>query len=149
VTDRLTPPVLLVGVGNDLRGDDAAGLVVARAAEAWGRPGVRVLERRQLTPELVPDVAAAATVVLVDAAVGVSGLRFDPVAPAEEGGRGLSHGYALPELLALARRLEGSAPAAWQVAIPAEEFGVGAAPSARCRDWIADALRMLAGRLPR
>jgi hypothetical protein len=98
---------------------------------------------------LVSDVAAAAAVVLVDAAVDAAEVRFEPVAATPAYPPGLSHDYDLRDLLALALRLEGSVPAAWQVAIPAEAFGVGAGLSARCAAALAEALRVLAERLPR
>ena len=36
--------VVIIGVGNEFRGDDGAGLVVSRRLSAVGVPGVRVLE---------------------------------------------------------------------------------------------------------
>lgn len=147
----LPAPVLLLGVGNDLRGDDAAGPLVARAVAGWGRAGVRVLERRQLLPELAADVAAATSVVLVDAAVGGPDAVTCEPAQAASGGAStpLTHGPSLSKLLALAHHLEGRSPPAWVVSIPAEQFEFGAAPSAACRAGISAALRLLAALLPR
>jgi hydrogenase maturation protease len=146
----LPPPVLLVGVGNDLRGDDAAGLLVARAVAAWGRPGVRVLERHQLLPELIADLAAAGSLVLVDAMVSDSETTAcDPAHPAAAPpGVPLTHGLRLPDLLALAVRLDGRAPPAWVVGVPARDFVVGDGPSEACRRGITSALGVLAALLP-
>jgi hydrogenase maturation protease len=149
VADPLPAPVLVIGIGNDLRGDDAAGLIAARMVAGWGRPGVRVFERRQLVPELVPDIAVAATVVLIDAAVDATAVRFEPVNASMDRTPGLSHGLTFPDLLTLARRLEGAVPAAWEVAIPAAEFGLGSDLSDRCASGLDEALDLLAGRLPR
>jgi hydrogenase maturation protease len=150
VAGPLPAPVLLIGVGNDLRGDDAAGLIAARAVAGWGRPGVRIVECRQLLPELVPAIADAGCVVLIDAAVDGSEtpvcdpaqvtLVDDPIP--------LSHGYTFPRLLGLTLSLEGRAPPGWVVAIPAEQFAHGTSPSAACSAGITVALRLLAALLP-
>lgn len=62
----------MLGVGNDLRGDDAAGPAVARALEPQlaraGRSRWRVMVVHGLTPELTDDLAAVARVYFVDAA---------------------------------------------------------------------------------
>ena len=50
---------LVIGYGNELRGDDAVGPLVARTAESWQRPGLRALAVQQLTPELAEDIAGA------------------------------------------------------------------------------------------
>jgi hydrogenase maturation protease len=148
VTHRLTPPVLVVGVGNDLCGDDVAGWWVAEAVAGWGRPGVTVVRVRQLVPELAPAVVAAATVVLVDAAVGGSDTPSLMPASAEPGSAPLSHRTSPAELLALVRALGGRLPQAWTLAVPAESFEVGAAPSPRCQAGIEAAIRLMTAVLP-
>jgi hydrogenase maturation protease len=146
----LPPPILVIGVGNDLRGDDAAGLLVARTVAGWGRPGVRVVERPQLVPELAADIAAAGSLILVDAAVGGPGtVACEPAHPAVEPAHlPLTHGLRLPELLAVAARLGGRAPPAWVVAVPAVRFEVGAGPSPACQAGVEAALWLLADLLP-
>jgi len=44
--------ILLIGYGNELRGDDAIGPLVARALAELRLPGTQVLALTQLTPEL-------------------------------------------------------------------------------------------------
>ena len=61
----------MVGYGSTLRSDDGVGWHVAdRLADDPRLAGAEVLARHQLTPELAADVARAALVVLVDAALG-------------------------------------------------------------------------------
>src|SRR5690242_2835552 len=60
---------VVIGYGNDIRGDDAAGPLAARAVAAWGAPGVRALAAHQLTPELAEALAAAELAIFVDAGV--------------------------------------------------------------------------------
>jgi hydrogenase 3 maturation protease len=64
---RLSGNVVVVGVGNPLRGDDAAGCLVARRLQ--GTPGVRVVEAEEVPESFVGDIAAAMpdVVALVDA----------------------------------------------------------------------------------
>ncbi|HVN31592.1 MAG TPA: hydrogenase 3 maturation endopeptidase HyCI [Thermoanaerobaculaceae bacterium] len=64
---RLTGTVVVVGVGNPLRGDDDAGCMLARRLR--GAPGVTVFEAEEVPESFVGDIAAASpdSVVLVDA----------------------------------------------------------------------------------
>jgi hydrogenase 3 maturation protease len=64
---RLSGNVVVVGVGNPLRGDDAAGCLVARRLH--GTPGVRVIEAEEVPESFVGDIAAAVpdAVAMVDA----------------------------------------------------------------------------------
>jgi hydrogenase 3 maturation protease len=64
---RLSGRVVVVGVGNPLRGDDAAGCLAARRLQ--GTPGVRVVEAEEVPESFVGDIAAAMpdVVALVDA----------------------------------------------------------------------------------
>src|SRR5262245_1795360 len=61
--------VVVIGYGNDLRGDDAVGLRAAQAVAAWDMPGVCGLAVHQLTPELAEILAGAALAIFVDARV--------------------------------------------------------------------------------
>lgn len=64
---RLSGTVVVLGVGNPLRGDDAAGCLLARRMR--DTPDVRVIEAEEVPESFVGDIAAAApdVVVLVDA----------------------------------------------------------------------------------
>ncbi len=74
---------LVIGYGNPLRTDDAAGPEVARRL-ACVRPDVEVMTPQQLVPELAASIARASTVVFIDAAIGGSPgtVQCDPVRPA-------------------------------------------------------------------
>ena len=83
-------PFLVIGYGNELRGDDAAGPCVARGVADWGRPEVDGLAVHQLTPELAPALAGAEVVVFVDACADDEERK---VCAAPAGGRaGRGHG---------------------------------------------------------
>lgn len=65
--DATAPPPLVIGVGNDIRGDDAAGLRVARELRAQVENGVRVVESQGEVTELLDLWDGQERVYLVDA----------------------------------------------------------------------------------
>lgn len=104
-------PVLVIGVGNAYRGDDAAGLVAAGRIGAAASPGVEVIEHPGDPVSLMDVWAGRESVYLVDTVVagGAPGavLRFDALAdplPARFGRRG-THGAGVAEAIGLARVL--------------------------------------------
>jgi hydrogenase maturation protease len=114
---------LVIGLGNPLRGDDAAGPAVARRIAADRPPGVRVIETAGLFPELAADLAAAGRVIFVDAAAGATAVSARPVEP--QAGTALDHALRPAALLALAELAFGRAPPAVLVTLPARDFGLG------------------------
>jgi hydrogenase maturation protease len=133
--------ILVIGYGNELRGDDGSGPAVARAIEALRLPCVRTQALHQLTPELAEDIAAARAVILVDAHQASEGSspKVLPLAPCEE--RDLrAHTSDPGALLALAKALYGRCPPAWLVAVPAARFNFGAALSPMAEAGVAAAV---------
>ena len=121
---------LLIGYGNDLRGDDGAGIRVAQMIAARGLQ-LRVITCHQLTPELVDAIAAVTQVVFVDAyATSERGarLRVERIGERDAGGAS-DHRSDPAALLDLARRLNGRTPDAWVIGIPAYCFDLGEAIS--------------------
>jgi hydrogenase maturation protease len=59
--------VLIIGVGNEFRGDDGAGLVVSRRVSALGLRGVRVLEVEGEGTAVMAAWEGADAVILIDA----------------------------------------------------------------------------------
>lgn len=110
---RATWPVVVIGVGNALRGDDAAGLEVARRVRSLvDADRVIVLEHEGETLGLIERWAQAAAAVLVDATHGGSRpgsvARMDASAtPLQAKLRGSSstHAVGLAEAIELARAL--------------------------------------------
>jgi hypothetical protein len=62
-----TGGILLIGYGNELRGDDGVGPYVAREIDRRDLPGVRTFALHQLAPELAEEIAGADGVIFVDA----------------------------------------------------------------------------------
>jgi hydrogenase maturation protease len=147
--------VVVIGYGNDLRGDDAVGMRVAAAVAGWRVAGMRVFAVRQLVPELAEMLAAARLAIFVDACPVTAGsgrraprLEVHALAP-DAGASALGHASDPRQLLALAQSLYGAHPQAWLVTVPAATFKLGDALSPTAVRGISAALgqiRQLIGR---
>lgn len=152
----MTTPLLVIGYGNTLRGDDGAGPCAAqrigarRAGEQRGG-ALRALAVHQLLPELVDDIARAERVVFIDAylvneanaANEAALLRVEAVEAIDgrvEARMPAVHASSPDALLALCARLYASVPPAWVVGIPAYDFAPGAAISPRTAQRIEEAV---------
>ncbi len=119
-------PVLIVGYGNPLRGDDGLGwYAVEQLAETVDQDCVTILERHQLTPELAEDISRAALVIFVDARCdGTPGdMRCEALAPGQPSSDSFSHQVDPPALLAYASKLYGARPEAVLFSVTGESFG--------------------------
>lgn len=116
---------LVIGYGNDLRGDDRAGRVIASLIEEAHLPGVQVLSQSQLTPEIALEVAKVDLVVFVDASVDTAELRVSPVEAGVAGSQAMSHHADPVTLLRLAGDLGRVPGAAYIVSIPASNLELG------------------------
>jgi hydrogenase maturation protease len=130
--------LLVIGYGNELRGDDGVGPVAARAVSAWNLAGVRALDVHQLTPELADDVGHAERVVFVDAGLDDNQVKVEALCA--KAGAPAGHVGDPRELLALAQVLHGRQPGAWLVTIPAENVGLGEGLSPGCAARVTEAL---------
>jgi hydrogenase maturation protease len=124
------PPVLVIGVGSELRSDDAVG---RRVVESVGRrrppEQLEVRSVHQLTPELADAMTGRELVIVVDAAVGATAATVTEVASVPAAGA-MSHHLDVAALVGLARLL-GRAPArVVTLGVPAFELGLGTALSA-------------------
>lgn len=137
---------LVIGYGNTLRGDDAAGPLVAECVAAWQAPGVETLAVPQLTPELAAAIARASAVLFVDSTVDAPAVSLREVLPDPDNSR-LEHSAVPATLLALTRKAFGQLPPAWLLTIPAERFEFGAALSPLATSGVEAALALAAERL--
>lgn len=151
--------LLLVGVGNTLRRDDGVGLLLVRLLRTRLPPHVRVLESSGDLTRLLPTLAKAQRVVIVDAVDAgappgaLLRLPIEPHAasPQTDLPRTAStHGLSLAALLALAASL-GHAPRVDLYGVQGADFGWGeglSAPLAARLEEIADALAAEMGAMP-
>lgn len=145
---------LVIGWGNELRRDDAAGLHFVRRLEAENLPGVATMELPQLTPELALDVAGAGKVVFVDASVSEAsaacrepkleklGLSSSPSAPVRQIPTCI-HSLGPEGVLELAEGLYGRRPEAWILSLPVESLEIGFGLSVFAEEGIEKAFRFL------
>jgi hydrogenase maturation protease len=147
-TAQAARPLLVIGWGNELRGDDGAGRAAAEAVGAAGWPGVEALSARQLAPEHAERCAEAGAVVFVDARAPAAGgtLRAERVAAATAPTRpgALGHAGDPRGLLALTRDVYGAAPPAWLLTLPAASFGTGAVLSPEALEGVREAVAWIA-----
>jgi hydrogenase maturation protease len=131
---------LFIGIGNPLRGDDAAGLLAARALRARGADDIEVRELEGEPLDLIEAWEGAEAVVVADAVSsgGEPGTlhRVDAVAeplPAVLAGPS-THALGLAEAVELGRAL-GRLPRRLVVyGIEAASFEAGAEPDAAVRE---------------
>lgn len=118
--------ILVIGYGNELRGDDGLGPLVVKAVAAANIPGVRVLTARLLLPEFAADLAQARLVVFVDAseAWSESGVEVRSLA-AETATDWCTHRADPRPLLGLTRTIYGQAPEAWWLTASGRNFDFG------------------------
>ncbi len=121
---------LVVALGNELRGDDAVGLEIARRLR-----GVRVIVSEAEPTGLLDELEGADPLVLVDAARGGGApgtvYRIDLAAeqlPAELF-KGSTHHFSLADTVELARALGRLPERAYVVAVEGACFDTGAALS--------------------
>ncbi len=118
----MTTPLLVIGYGNTLRGDDGVGPRVAEAVDALHLPGVRTLVCQQLSPEHAAHLAVVDDVVFVDASVDspreVLLRRLEP----GDSSQLMAHAADPRTMLALARDVFGHVPRAWWLTIPVERM---------------------------
>lgn len=122
---------LIIGYGNELRGDDAAGSTVADAVANWKLSSVKTVVAHQPTPELVNHIVAADYVIFVDACSDESCARtvqIDPIVIGASAPRTLptdTHHYNPLSLLNLTQQMYNRAPQAWRLRVPSESFEFG------------------------
>ncbi len=121
---------LVIGYGNELRGDDAVGAQVAKAVANWHLSEVKAIVTHQLLPELAVEIAKANYVIFVDACGEESCARNVQLTPmVMQRGKSpsvtLAHTHSAEGLLALTQKVYGFVPQAWLLQVPTESFGFG------------------------
>jgi hydrogenase maturation protease len=120
-----TAPVLVVGVGSELRRDDAAGRRVAERIAEAGPAGVETRSLHQLTPELATALAGRRLVVLVDANVEATAVTVRSVDPADAAAGVMTHHLDPTALIGLAELFGPKPDAVVIVGVPVHDLGLG------------------------
>ncbi len=115
---------LIIGYGNELRGDDGAGPAAARLLAVELGEEVEVVSCRQLTPELGETASRAELLLFLDAAAETPGEVCVREILAEAAGPApaFTHHLTPGQLLHLAQCLYGRAPRAFLITIGGDSF---------------------------
>lgn len=141
-------PIKVIGVGNAWRGDDAAGLMVARRLEQEHLPQVEISENLGTAGALADAWQDAARVIVVDAVVtgGSPGAiyRFDVHDPAARFPVSRSsHGWGVAEAVALGQVFQDLPPYLIIYGIAGKNFTLGDAISPAVAAAIPEAVRRI------
>jgi hydrogenase maturation protease len=141
---RLLKPVLIIGVGNPSRGDDALGPMLIERLEVLDLADVELLTDFQLQVEYAIDLQGREAVIFVDASLnGDEPYDFRPIEPAEDNTYS-SHAMSPAAVLHAYRKLYGEPPKAWVMGIRGYEFDLGEALSPQATHNLDAALAFLA-----
>jgi hydrogenase maturation protease len=116
---------LVIGYGSDLRGDDAAGRIVAEAIEAHDLDGIAVVTAVQLTPELALAIAGRDVVVFVDASIDDGEVTVRDLAATAPAAGVMTHHADPATLLSMVPSVGNPPAAAYLVSIPARNLDLG------------------------
>ena len=135
MTSSAQEEVLVIGVGNPLRGDDAAGALAAKLIRDHNRPCFRVIEHDGEGASLMEAWTGAQTVIVVDAVSSdfSPGMicRFDATQEPLRANlfRKSTHAFGLHEAVELSRALNRLPHRLIIYGIQAKSFEIGVLPS--------------------
>jgi len=136
-------PILIIGIGNPSRGDDALGPLLIERLEALALPNVELLTDFQLQVEFALDLQGRQHVVFVDASlVAPAPFTFTPVVAAEDASYS-SHELSPAAVLQAYQKLFCEPPPAYVLAIRGVAFELGEGLSADAAANLAAALAWL------
>jgi hydrogenase maturation protease len=139
--------ISVIGIGNETRGDDAVGLVVARCFQHDTPTGVTVQEIHGEGISLLDRWQGADAVVLIDACVaGVAPGTIHRLEPLKQPlPNGLfpcsTHAFGMVEAIELARVLQQLPPHLVVYGIEGRQFDIGRELSAEARQAVPDVVQ--------
>jgi hydrogenase maturation protease len=141
--------ILVIGVGNEFRGDDAVGVLVARVLMDQNLPGVQVIEQSGECSDLLVAWEDAAVVFLIDAIQ--SGVQPGTIHRFEAHERPLptdffsfsSHAFGVAGAIELARSLGNLPEYLLVLGVEAQQFETGAPISPMVQRAAEDLLQIL------
>lgn len=143
----MTPPILMIGIGNPSRGDDALGpLCIARLATLH-LPDVELITDFQLQVEYALDLADRQEVIFIDAALsGEEPYSLTPV-PTDETPAHTTHAISPGAVLSICRRVGVAPPdSVLLLAIRGYQFELGEGLSLQAEQNLQSALGLLHSR---
>lgn len=144
VFTNTSPSYAIIGYGNDLRGDDAAGLRVTHEIATWNLQNVRLLSIHQLTDELAEILANVDVAIFVDAypANKEQDVQVCPIKLTDTSVT-MGHSSNPSYLLTLTQAVYGCSPQGWWVMVPGVNFELGESLSPVAKRGIEAALQKI------
>ncbi len=140
-------PILIIGIGNPSRGDDALGPLLIERLETLHLPDVELLTDFQLQVEFALDLQGRQQVIFIDASLNATPpFEFSSVTAVEDSSYS-SHALSPGAVLHAYRKLFGEPPPAFVLAIRGEAFELGEGLSEAAVDNLEAALGWLRERL--
>jgi hydrogenase maturation protease len=146
-------PVVVIGVGNENRSDDAVGLHVARRLRQLSLENVMVIEENRVGADLLESWKGADLVIIVDAVS--SGAKPGTVhcidARARQIPRGLlhrsTHAFSVGDAIELARVMDRLPPRMLVYGVEGEEFEEGTGLSRRVEESVDAVVELVVKRI--
>jgi hydrogenase maturation protease len=143
------PPTLVIGIGNEYRGDDAAGLRVARHLKEMTLPGVSVREASGEGTALMEMWTGFGSVILIDAVQ--SGAEPGTVHRLDASSDSIptgffhysTHAFSVAEAIELARALGQLPRQLFVYGIEGERFAAGVGLSPAVEAAVPEVVRLL------
>ena len=129
---KTTPYILVIGIGNSLRGDDAVGHWLADKIATDAHPFATVQTMHQLHIEVLEQLQQYTHVMVIDAAIQNEPALLSAIAPQDTPAHAESHLADVVTLMQLHRNLYQQ-PIDWfTLRIAAQQFEMGTAISPAC-----------------
>ena len=138
------PAITVFAWGNESRGDDAIGSVLARRLIELESPFIEVIEDHQLNIEHVMDIRDGVPLLFIDASVGIRAPFLLEKLVARRDESISTHSVSPQALLDLYHQTLGrKAPDAYLLHVRGEKFGLGSSVSEAAESNINEAWRFL------
>lgn len=142
--------LLVIGIGQEWRGDDAAGLLIARRLREMLGPELAIQEKSGAAGDLLAAWQGAAAVILADAVRGGGPpgeiYRFpvhETALPADLFPATSSHAWGVAQAVALGQALQQLPPFLVVYGIEGQDFGIGQTLSPAVAQAIPRAARLI------
>lgn len=129
---KTTPYILVIGIGNSLRGDDAVGHWLADKIATDAHPFATVQTMHQLHIEVLEQLQQYTHVMVIDAAIQNEPALLSAIAPQDTPAHAESHQADVVTLMQLHRNLYQQPIDWYTLRIAAEQFDMGTPLSTAC-----------------
>lgn len=141
---------LIIGCGDELRGDGAVGSLVAMTVDSWQLESANAIVVRWFSPELILRLAQTDYVIFIEPCPEENCARTVQIQPVIPNRHAAEITYTEPEryspqmLMSLTCRVYGNCPRAWSFKIPTERSRYGERLSSTAKTGVDRAIRTIA-----